>query len=56
MLINKTCTRSPGESSVYSLSIVPDEPPAPAAREELGFGACEPAARRLVKQVHSVLC
>lgn len=56
MLINKTCTRSPGESSVYSLSIVPDEPPAPAAREELGFGACEPAARRLVKQVHSVRC
>lgn len=24
-----------------------DEPPAPAAREELGFATCEPAARRL---------
>jgi len=30
-------TLSPGESSVYSLNIVPLEPPAPAARVELGF-------------------
>lgn len=29
-------TRKPGLSSVYSFSIVPDEPPAPAARVELG--------------------
>jgi hypothetical protein len=33
----KTDTRRPGESSVYSLSIVFELPPAPAAREELGF-------------------
>ena len=29
-------TRRPGLSSVYSFSIVPDEPPAPAERVELG--------------------
>lgn len=40
-------TRSPGESSVYNLSIVFEDPPAPAARDELGFDTCEPAARRL---------
>jgi len=40
-------TLSPGESSVYSLSIVFDEPPAPAARVELGFDTCEPVALRL---------
>lgn len=33
-----TYTRSPGESSLlYNLSMVPDEPPAPAARVEFGF-------------------
>ncbi len=42
-----TYTRSPGESSVYNLSMVFDEPPAPAARVELGFETCEPAALRL---------
>ena len=41
-----TYTRSPGESSVYSFSIVPDEPPAPAARVEFGF-ICVFAALRL---------
>lgn len=30
-------TFKPGLSSVYSLSIVPDEPPAPADRVELGL-------------------
>lgn len=29
-------TFNPGLSSVYSLSIVPEEPPAPAARVEVG--------------------
>jgi hypothetical protein len=42
-----THTRSPGESSVYNLSMVFEDPPAPAARDELGFDTCEPAARRL---------
>jgi hypothetical protein len=42
-----THTRSPGESSVYSLSIVLDDPPAPAARDELGFDTCDAPARRL---------
>jgi len=38
----------PGESSVYSLSIVLEDPPAPAAREELGLVDAAPAvARRL---------
>lgn len=41
-------TLSPGESSVYNLSMVFDDPPAPAARDELGRDACVvPAARRL---------
>ena len=43
-------TRRPGESSVYSFSIVFDDPPAPAALVELGFATCEPAARRLVEE------
>ena len=44
----KTYTRRPGESSVYSLSIVFDDPPAPAARDEFGRGdTCEFPARRL---------
>lgn len=43
----KTYTRSPGESSVYNRSIVLDDPPAPAAREELGFDTVEFVARRL---------
>lgn len=47
--MNVTHTRSPGESSVYSFSIVFDEPPAPAALDEFGFATCEPAARRLTK-------
>ena len=32
-----THTRSPGESSVYSFNMVLEEPPAPAARVELGL-------------------
>jgi len=36
----------PGESSVYSLSMVFDEPPAPADRDELGFETVFPVARR----------
>lgn len=44
-------TFSPGLSSVYSFSIVPDEPPAPAARVEAGLAfrsdsLCSAAARR----------
>lgn len=47
----KTYTRRPGESSVYNLSIVFDEPPAPAERDELGFvTADEPVALRLQMQ------
>ena len=42
-----THTRRPGESSVYSFNIVFEEPPAPAAREELGLETCEPVALRL---------
>lgn len=45
-----TYTRSPGESSVYNLSIVLDEPPAPAARDELGLETCDATARRLAKK------
>ena len=44
---NNTYTRSPGESSVYSLSMVLDDPPAPAARDELGLETCDAPARRL---------
>ena len=41
-------TLRPGESSVYNLSMVLDDPPAPAARDELGFETCDDApARRL---------
>ena len=36
---------------MYSLSIVLDEPPAPAARDELGFETCDATARRL--QIHT---
>jgi len=42
-------TLRPGESSVYSLSMVFDEPPAPAARVELGFETVLPVARRLTR-------
>jgi len=35
----KGSTRKPGESSVYSFSIVLEDPPAPAARVEFGFDA-----------------
>lgn len=42
----KGSTRSPGESSVYNLSMVLDDPPAPAARDELGFDTCDATARR----------
>ena len=42
-------TLSPGESSVYNFSIVLDDPPAPAARDELGLETCDcdVPARRL---------
>ena len=46
-----TYTLRPGESSVYSLSMVFDEPPAPAARVELGFETVLPVARRLTRRV-----
>ena len=46
-----TYTLRPGESSVYSLSMVFDEPPAPAARVELGFETMFPVARRLSKRI-----
>ena len=46
-IATRTYTRRPGESSVYRRSIVFDEPPAPAARAELGFAACDAAALRL---------
>ena len=43
-----TYTLSPGESSVYNLSMVLDDPPAPAARDELGLEeTCDVPARRL---------
>lgn len=45
-----TYTLRPGESSVYSLSMVFDEPPAPAARVELGFETALPVARRLTRR------
>ena len=44
-----TYTLSPGESSVYNFSIVLDDPPAPAARDELGLETCDVPARRLPK-------
>jgi len=48
---SSTHTLRPGESSVYSLSMVFDEPPAPAARVELGFETVLPVARRLTRKV-----
>lgn len=45
-----THTRNPGESSVYSFSIVFEDPPAPAARLELGLTAWFPVARRLFQK------
>jgi hypothetical protein len=45
-----TYTLRPGESSVYNFSMVFDDPPAPAARDELGFATCDVAARRLQKK------
>lgn len=46
-----TYTLRPGESSVYSLSMVFDEPPAPAARVEFGFETVLPVARRLSRRL-----
>ena len=46
-MVKDTYTLSPGESSVYSFSIVLDDPPAPAARDELGLETCDVPARRL---------
>lgn len=43
-------TLSPLLSSVYSRIMVEEEPPAPAARGELGFAAACCAARRLLKR------
>jgi len=34
---------------VYSLSMVLDDPPAPAARDELGLETCDAPARRLCR-------
>jgi hypothetical protein len=49
-------TRRPGESSVYNFSIVLDDPPAPAARDELGFDTCDATARRLqIKHVSKLV-
>jgi hypothetical protein len=45
-----TYTLRPGESSVYNFSMVFDDPPAPAARDELGLETCDVAARRLPKK------
>jgi len=44
----KGSTLRPGESSVYNFSIVFDDPPAPAARDELGFETCDVPARRRI--------
>jgi hypothetical protein len=44
----KGSTLSPGESSVYNFSIVLDDPPAPAARDELGRETCDVPARRRI--------
>lgn len=50
---NDTHTRSPGESSVYNFNMVLDDPPAPAARLELGLltvvAEAAPARRLRVK-------
>ena len=45
-----TYTLRPGESSVYSFSMVFDDPPAPAERDELGLETCDVAARRLARK------
>lgn len=49
--VSVTCTHTlrPGESSVYSLSMVFDEPPAPAARDEFGLDTVVFVARRLAR-------
>jgi len=44
----KGSTRRPGESSVYSLSMVLEDPPAPAERVELGLATCDAPARRRI--------
>ncbi len=49
-----TYTLSPGESSVYSFSMVFDDPPAPAERDELGFETCDVPARRLQRKKKQV--
>jgi hypothetical protein len=49
-------TLRPGESSVYNFSMVFDDPPAPAARDELGLETCDVAARRLQMQNKKVTC
>jgi hypothetical protein len=50
-----TYTLSPGESSVYNFSIVLDDPPAPAARDELGRETCDVPARRLQTKIERCL-
>lgn len=44
----KGSTLRPGESSVYNFSMVFDDPPAPAERDELGLETCDVAARRRI--------
>ena len=44
-----TYTLRPGESSVYNFNMVFDDPPAPAARDELGLEVCD-VARRLQRK------
>jgi hypothetical protein len=51
-----TYTLRPGESSVYNFSMVFDDPPAPAARDELGLETCDVAARRLPEGKKKVAC
>jgi len=48
-------TLKPLESSVYSRIMVDEDPPAPAARVELGFAAACCAARRLSASMMSVV-
>lgn len=55
MVKSWTHTRRPGESSVYSLSIVLLDPPAPAARDEFGLATVLPVARRLMSWHKSAL-
>jgi hypothetical protein len=49
--VSDTYTLRPGESSVYNFSMVLDDPPAPAARDELGLETCDVPARRLHERV-----